>query len=553
MRVFIIFALILFPLQAFAEDIIATSAITAAKVYNDRATLTRSAMVDIPAGAHTLVLKGLPVNLYANSLRAEGTSAAHVVFGALTHKRESFQDYIVPREKELNAQIQTLQDNIKVYNAEKQGLVIAKNFLQNLGKQAALRESEEIAKIDLNPEGWGEAASSLSESVAQNMKSSLALDFKIRETNGKIQALRSELNQLRTGFKKTYEVTIPFESDKAATLDFALSYQIPNVGWQPIYDARLNTETEKLELIQYAQIWQRTGEDWSDIDLTLSTAQPSRGAGLPALHPKWVSLYSNQVRRGRQEFSSIAQNVIGSASPQMESMELSMDLAEVPVERKVAFQSAQINTGGYVAEYKITGPATVKADGTQAKLLIGSFKTENKLEVQIKPQLSNEAFLVAKATLKGEAPILPGQVNLFRDGAFIGQTHTPMLRQGDESALSFGVDDNVTVKRNTLKDEKSEAGLITKDNVLERHFIATIKNLHKKPVTIAVLRTIPVSKDEKISVDIIKDATTPGYQSDVENIKGQMRWAAELKAGQGADVKLGWKVSWPKGENISGI
>ncbi len=553
--IFALTVLSLIPFHAFAEDIVAESSITAAKVYNDRATLTRSSKIDIPAGAHVLILKGLPINLYADSLRAEGSAKADVVFGALTHKRESFQDYIVPREKELNKQIRDLKDNNRVYQAEKRALIVAKTFLENLGKQAQLREGEEIAKIDLNPEGWGNAADSLSESMSKNLKSAIALDFKIRETNEKIQKLQRDLNQLRTGQKQSYEVAIPLEASKATTLSFELSYQIPNVGWTPIYDARLNTETAALEIIQYAQVWQRTGEDWGDITLTLSTAQPSRGAGLPDLYPKWLSLYSNQRARASRGagFADMAANV---AVPMAEMELMSVDTVEeaAPVAlRKASFRTAQINTGGYVGEYKITGPATVKADGTQAKLLIGTFETDNTLEVQVKPQMSSDAFLVAKTMLKSEAPILPGQVNLFRDGAFIGQAYTQMLRQGDESTLSFGVDDNVKVTRNILKDEKSEAGLITKDNVIERHFVTEIKNLHKKPVKIAVLETIPVSKDEKISVEILKTVTTSGYETDVNNVKGATRWAAELKAGQTAPVKLGWKVSWPKGENISGL
>lgn len=545
------------PFNAFAEDIVAESSITAAKVYSDRATLTRSAKVEIPAGAHTLILKGLPINLYADSLRAEGSAKAEVVFGALTHKRESFQDYIIPREKELNEQIRDLQDSNRVYQAEKKALTVAKTFLENVGKQAQLRENEEIAKMDFNPERWGGAADSLSENVAKNLKSMIALDFKIRDTNEKIQKLQNDLNQLRTGQKQSYEVAIPLEVDKATTLSFDLSYQIPNVGWAPIYDARLNTDTEELELIQYAQVWQRTGEDWSDVKLTLSTAQPSRGAGLPELYTNWLSLYSNVARRQTRDsgFANMASNIASAPMAQMEMLS-SADVAEeaAPVEaKKAAFRGAQINAGGYVGEYEITGPATVKADGTQAKLLIGTFETENALEVQIKPQFSIEAFLVSKVKLKSEAPILPGQVNLFRDGAFIGQAYTQMLRQGDESTLSFGVDDNVTVTRNTLKDEKSEAGLITKDNVIERHYVTEVKNLHKKPVKLAVLETVPVSKDEKIRVEILKDVTTPGYQSDVDNVKGVTRWATELKAGQEAAVNLGWKVSWPKGENISGL
>ncbi len=544
-------------LSAMAEDIDVTSKISAATVYNDRASVTRSANVEIPAGVHNLVFSGLPLGLFPNSLRVEGTSKANVVFGALTHKRVSSTDYIVPREKELNAQLLALQDQSKVHRADKQALQVAKVFLENLGKQAVLRENEEIAKIELNPDNWGKAADSLYSKMSENLKASLALDFKIREVNEKIRKIQNDLNQLRTGQKQSYEVVIPFEADKPSTLSVDLSYQISGVSWQPIYDARLNVKTAKLDLVQYGSVWQRTGEDWEDVELTLSTAQPSRGAGQPDLQPHWISIYSPRPQKMMAQsrgFAGMAS--VASAPVEMAEMDMVMEESFAPapvVRKKASFQAAQINNEGFVGEYKITGLATVKSDGTKAKLLIGGFDTENSLQVQIKPQISNEAYLVATAKLKGDAPILAGQVNLFRDGAYIGQSYMRMLRPDDETELAFGIDDNVTVKRNVLKDERSEAGLITKDSVIEKHFVTEIKNLHKNPIQIAVLETVPSSKDQRIRVEILKDKTTAGYEIDYKNVKGVMRWLGKLDAGQKTAIKLGWKVSWPKGENISGL
>ena len=560
------------PLSAFAKDIDVTSKITAATVYNDRASVTRSAKVEIPAGAHNLVFAGLPLGLFPNSLRVEGASKASVVFGALTHKRESSIDYIIPKEKELNAQLLALQDKNKIYRADKQALQVARTFLENLGKQAVLRENEEIAKIDLNPENWGKAADSLSSKYSDNLKSSLALDIKVREANNKIRKIQNDLNQLRTGQKQSYSVVIPFESDKSSTLSVDLSYQISGVSWQPIYDARLDVKTAKLELVQYGSVWQRTGEDWEDVALTLSTAQPSRGAGLPDLQPHWLSIYAPRPRKmaaqsnafsfddGNFDFEKNSKAATGISSAPVPAelgeggapLQRWRLLQEERVERAMT-KAAQINTEGFVGEYKITGLASVKSDGTKSKLLIGGFETEDSLQVQIKPQISTDAYLVVKAKLKGDAPILAGQVNLFRDGAYIGQSYMKMLRPDDETELAFGIDDNVTVKRNTLKDERSEAGLITKDSVIEKYFVTEIQNLHKEAIQIAVLETVPSSKDQRIRVEILKDKTTAGYETDYKNIKGLTRWLGALNPQQKTAIKLGWKVSWPKGDNISGL
>lgn len=556
---------IFISLPAKAEEIVVDSHVVAATVYNDRANLTRSAKVEIPAGAHTLVFEGLPLNIFTDSLRAQGSSSADVVFGALEHKRDSSEDYIVPKEKELNAKIETLGDENKVHHADKRALITARTFLESLGRTSSLRENEEIAKLELKPGEWANAADSLTVKLAENIKADLALDIKIRTAQRKIEKLRNELRGLRTGHKQSYSVTLPLETSKATTLDVDLLYQISNVSWQPTYDARLDVKSGELELIQYGSLRQKTGEDWEDIILTLSTAQPSRGAGQPDLPSKWVSIYKAQHDRTRRSKGGntfgFAANVKSSAPMLTMGDGMMLDEEEmidggmgIPLEKKEAhFQSAKINTEGFIGEYVIPGPVDVKADGTKAKVMIGSFETENTLEVQVKPQLSTQGYLVAKATLKGEAPVLPGKVSLFRDGAYIGQSYTKMLRQGDETQLAFGIDDNISVTRKTLKDKRSESGMISVSSVLGRSFITRIKNLHKKPVSLVILETVPVSQDERISVSILKGKTSQGYESDVDDVKGLLRWATKLEPGKEAKVTLGWQVSWPKDQVISGL
>jgi uncharacterized protein (TIGR02231 family) len=233
--------------------------------------------------------------------------------------------------------------------------------------------------------------------------------------------------------------------------------------------------------------------------------------------------------------------------------QVAMSPAEDKLKKEAEFQTAQIETGGFVSEYKIPGPASITADGTETKVMVGTFGTESTLQIHVKPQLSTEAFLVAKAKLKGDSPILAGQVSLFRDGAFVGKSNLPLLRPDEEHSLFFGADDQVSVKRKVLKDEKTEAGMILRDNIQERHFITEIQNLHTKPVTIVVKESTPVGRNDKITTDIVKSETTSGYEQDSANIKGLLRWEFTIEPKAKKDVKLGWKVTWPKDTNLSGI
>jgi uncharacterized protein (TIGR02231 family) len=127
-----------------------------------------------------------------------------------------------------------------------------------------------------------------------------------------------------------------------------------------------------------------------------------------------------------------------------------------------------------------------------------------------------------------------------------------MLRPGEETALSFGIDDAVSVTRNTVKDERSVSGVLKGTAALERGFVTKVQNLHKSPVDIVVLEALPASRNKDITVDVTPD-TTAGYTADADNIKGQARWTFTLQPDEDKEVKLGWKVSWPSDSALTGV
>ncbi|MCB1592881.1 MAG: mucoidy inhibitor MuiA family protein [Alphaproteobacteria bacterium] len=613
------------PGHAFAGDIKVESKIKSATVYSDRATVTRTASVEIPAGAHNLVFSGLPIKLYENSFRVEGTAQAAVIFGAISSKVENTEDIVVEGVRALTDQRLQIVDRLGILMAEKKARIEANEFLKIWAKQAGTRKNDDAAPLELDYEKWLAASDGLSAKILENTKTQLALERKIMEEQKKLYKVDADIEQHMADQKQSYMVTVPFESDKPATLNVSLSYQIADVGWAPTYDARLDVGKKTLDLIQYGSVSQRTGEEWEDIELTLSTAQPSRGASLPKIYPIWLSLMQKHVlpmasmvssppgtaeaapayvaaveekdevqietegplhrwRRlqdervvrsaGQDEEDPFAfEDDTGLESFQKTATELEYEYGLVlgdneaikrklkefkrdqsPKHAQTRQVSASITTGGIVGEYKVTGPATVKADGTLARLQIAELKNEPNLLLQIKPQVSTDAYMLARFTLKGDAPVLPGAVSLFRDGAFIGQgAINEIIRPEEESEISFGIDDAVKIKRDVLKNESSQTGLIAMSRVIERNFVTGIENYHKQDIDIEVLEMVPVSKDKRIVIEMIGDKTTPGYETDYKKVKGATRWTSTMKPGQKSEIKLGWKISWPKDETLNGL
>ena len=455
---------------------------------------------------------------------------------------------------------------------------------------------------DLKTEQWIAAANKMHDEMAAIQKSFTDIELKSRNLQRKImvaQANSVSHSPPSPPVSRSNAVLIPLESSDAAKLTLDLSYQVSGATWEPIYDARL-TGDGKLDIIEFGKVRQRTGEDWKGVELTLSTARPQRTAALPELDTTWLNAYEIPEPRNYGNYSAMsgagtdlknkvgtgyedevykkaieAENAAkareaaargGSAIPvpiapgQNERLGASDPLAEWRQKAEARrlsleadFTPAQINTGGFVTEYKISGPARVMSDSSDTKLLVGKFDADTEVQVHIKPQVSTDAYIVALMKLKGDAPLLPGAVNLFRDEAFIGQTNLSLLRPGEEYGLYFGVDDQISVKRNTLKNERKEEGVISKNNVIEKQYVTEIQNLHSTPVNVVVKETVPASQNEKVLVAVNNELTTPGFIADAKNIKGMHHWKFNLRPKDKKELKLGWSVLWPKGYQLQGL
>ena len=102
-----------------------------------------------------------------------------------------------------------------------------------------------------------------------------------------------------------------------------VTYAVRNARWVPLYDARLDTGAKDrkpaLELVRRAEITQSTGEDWSDVALSVSTVRTARGGNAPELGSLIVQY--PQVPRPVASASGVLENRFRDAAPAPRSTE----------------------------------------------------------------------------------------------------------------------------------------------------------------------------------------------------------------------------------------
>ena len=531
-----------------AEEIELASTITAATVYDDRAAITRAIKAQFNQGASTLIIKDLPGNVLIDSLRVRGNANNKIEIASVEAKYSFTKNSSNQTEAEIREKILNLQDQRKEYQDQIEALDLQKTFITSLiqTQPKIMREEMEIGNLD--PVQWQTAWSLIQSGSSDMLKTRSTAVIAQREIDKEIGLLNQQLSKLSTGQKRTIDAYIAIETQSLTNGTLYLDYQIPGASWRPMYDARLDTENSKLRLDQLASVTQTTGEDWSNIQLTLSTHRPSVNAAFNPLTP-WILKFQEQYsRRSKAKVNSQAMAPVAyevdAVMDEMVSTGFAMEEKEDSVMR-----NAVVSSSAFSAEYQIPGRISLVSERNARKFKIKDQSFDTELLVMAAPQRSTKAYLHAQLNYAGDEPLLPGNVSLFRDDAFVGNTHLALLRPDEDMKLSFGIDDAVKIEYKTLKEEKGTNGLMSKRDYIERNFKTIVHNYHKQDIDIRILNRLPIAQHEDIKVEI-NDKNSKATESDLNDLKGVMAWDFDLKPGQENTIDFGYTISYPAGRVV---
>jgi uncharacterized protein (TIGR02231 family) len=145
--------------------------------------------------------------------------------------------------------------------------------------------------------------------------------------------------------------------------------------------------------------------------------------------------------------------------------------------------------------------------------------------------------------------LLPGRVSIYRDGIFVGRSPLALAGKDENVRLGFGADEKVKVTRTVVRKNEGTAGLIGSSKTDEREFKTTVRNAHDFPIKVAIEDQLPVSENDEIQVEMLP-LSTPPTTRDLRDRRGVMEWTFEAKPGETRELKLGWRVRWPKDKAV---
>ena len=558
MRLLISFSLLLVCTgAATAAEIKGSSRIDTVTVYPAGAEVVRTARVKLEQGEHTLLFADLPAEAVAGSIRVEGKASAGLEIGSVDTRTVSVpsgDDAVAASERRrIEEVIEKLKDEKSALYASIQAAETQKKLIDNLTKlpgTPAPANGAPAAQPD-----WGQLFELIGKRAAEAQKTILDTEIKVREVERQIKDLEGKLASLAPSQQARTEVKVALAAQAALEADMVIRYQVRNASWTPFYDARLaigsKAQSPKLQLVRRAAIRQRTGEPWESIALSLSTARPAAGTAAPVLVPMTVDFEPERVPLAAAAPPAPAQSRTVQVQPSggaVADEEADDRRQERRVVRQAREKAASVEVQAFQALYAIAGRTTVPETGETKRVQIDEMALDPALVVRSVPKRGEKAYLYAKITTARGAPLLPGQVALFRDAVFVGNGALPLLAPEEEHELGFGVDDSIRVRHALAEEKRGETGIISTSKTDARSYRISVKNQHERAIQVSVLDQIPVSQHADITVELTGKSAPS--RRDVDNKRGVLAWDMKLEPNEERVIEFGYRAAWPAAKKV---
>lgn len=544
---------LLLPLPVQSADIPRISpkaVITAVTVYQDRAMTTRQATLTLPVGNHLIVFDGLPSMIQDDSVRVSGNGTAGATIAGMEIKRSFLEASGEKRAKELNDEIRALERKVGGLDAKKSGLDAQRAFFDSIRVAWGDRISKDLSVGKTSTAELMDISGFVGTGVTKVEEQGRDLESEKRTLTEKIEALKKQRDVATGSHKKEVKsVEVALDVVKAGSLTLELSSVTFQAGWEPGYDLRLNPDMKTAQLVFRSLVHQKTGEDWNNVELNLSTARPALGGTPPELNPWTVALFRPMAPEAMPMTMMVAPVPVRakkSARATRDMMMEAMAAAEedsAPVAQTVAAVTDEQGT----VSFRIPRTIDIPSDGSKHGAVIAQEELPVMPQFLTVPKLSPFVYLTSEIINRAAYPLLPGKVALFSGSTYTGSSYLKKVAAGETFTLSFGVDESVSVKREALK-QHEEAGMFGKNRMSYRYRIQ-IANLKKEDRTLILRDQLPLAGDSEIKVTL----DDPNVKPDESKNDGTLVWKLPLKGEEKREITFGITVEYPKDRQISGL
>lgn len=517
-------------------------------VYPDRARVTSHGRCDLAEGSHQLVVGELPLALEPDSVRASGAGSARVRLRSVDVQRRHYAVAPSAEVAGLERKIEELQLSLRTL-ADRQAVKQASINHLNGMREATSEYARGLARGRSTIDEQTSLIRFFEEEEIRLRADLRQVDEEQRGLKDQLVKVQADLDQIRSARpRQRYEVRLEIEALSAGDFGVEITYVVGRAGWRPLYDMRLR-ETNGSAVVavsSLAEITQDTGQDWTAVKLSVSTARPALNQRMPELKPWFVDVLQPQPRLYKAQMAAKSvrmdalEMVAADEAPPMAAM------APAPVVAEV--EMAQAEESGTAVTFRVSGDVDIPGDGTPKKTALGHYDLTPVLDFLAVPRHTDAVYRRAKLNNATGAPLLPGVINLYVGEEFIGQNRIGYTPSGGDVELILGVEERITVKRELIRREVDKRLLRDQRQVVYGYEIK-LENLLTAAANVTVQDQYPVSRHDQIKVRLDRAVPEPVEHTDMHILK----WQLALASGEKKTIQFEYQVEHPRALPIAGL
>ncbi|MCH2132865.1 MAG: DUF4139 domain-containing protein [Phycisphaerales bacterium] len=496
-------------------------------------------------GVYQLVFTDLPVRWQPASVQAKVSGGAKVV-GIDTATRQvstppSNLEALAETVKAAERAVQSAADALAVRDAS-----IA--FIRTMMTKASEDDRDKAGTAGLSIDDVQSQLKFFSAEMATLLAARQTEAEALEDRNRELEIAKSELSKAGGSTRTQRDATVELAVTSAGEIEVTLGYLVSNANWSPRYDVRGDLDAGTVVVDYGASIVQRTGEDWNDVTLVLSTAQPAQSANPPTINPVYVDVYVPPPppppvgRRSR-----------GPASPAPE-----MALADSAVAGASGYYAsdAQVSGGGSSVTFTLPRRVTVETNSESAqRTRIADFQAEVDFTFVAMPVLTEQVYLRGRFMNSSDYQLLAGEAGIFMGGDYVGPTVLGAAAPGSKIELYFGADPAIEATRNMLTKNTGETGVFGGWLKTSYQFVLAVSNGTSRDIKLELWDRRPISRSDEIEVSVSNLtralSTNASYVAD-DLPKGLMRWDLTVPAQSTGDrvFKISYDLDIERKEGV---
>ena len=531
------------------KEVIIKSKIDKVTVFLSSAQVFRSGTLSINAGTYELIFEGVSPLINESSIQVNGTGNYTILDVKHRIKPVLPTENVIPVK--VTKDIKILEDSLTAINFE---------IDDHTGQSDVLKFEKRLIESNKMLTGGSDTIPEIKDGFTYIRTQLMDINKKLLEINKALLKLNTKKNKMevRLNSLKSYnsqvnpvkveepknQVVITVFSTATTTGRLEISYLVSDAGWSTSYDIRAEGNDKPLKLVQKANIYQNSGENWNDVNLTLSTITPNMNNIKPFLPAEYLSYYvyrntynGNLSKNKCEQPRSVMSETAAGATMDKEDY--------LPAQTSANFmQTVQTMTN---VEYSIPLIYSIPSDGESHVVAIQNLNLKTEYIYYLTPKIDKQAFLVAKITDFEEYELMPGTASIFFNGSFVGSTSLNTSELSDTIELALGRDRSIIVERKKQKEDTKNV-IIGTNQIKTITYLINLKNNKANSINVILTDQIPVSNDKDI---IVKPLITKG--ADLDETTGLLTWKLKLSSNESKSLKLSYSIESNKNKPLANL